>query len=106
MREGEELRFTVSELTYTATSMVKAEPSARVVQARALFVPASAERGATIYTAWASSVAPGGLQCVPTPCEQAGRLAFDCPAPKCEVTGSELELDSLDQAIIGSLRLR
>jgi len=101
-RDGNELRFVLKEATYTATSTTKAAPSARIVQGRAVFVPASAERPASLLTAWAGSAAPS-VQCVPTPCEPEGSLRFDCPAPKCE-TGGELPLDATDLAIVGSLR--
>ena len=103
-----ELNFILSELTYTATSMTAAKPSARLVQARAVFVPATEARGACLYTAWASSYARGGLQCAPTSCEDqcAGKLSCDCPLPRCEATDAELELDALDAAIVRSLSVR
>ena len=105
-RDVNVLRFVLRELTYTATSVTQAQPSARIVQAHALFVPAreSASGEPYLLTAWASSPSAAVL-CTPTPCElEGGRLAFDCPAPRCE-TGGELSLDPTDMAIVTSLRL-
>jgi hypothetical protein len=101
-REDNELRFTVRELTFTATSMTQAEPSARLVQARTIFVPSKEGAGAYLVTSWATSAAVDTV-CAPTPCEcPAGSLTCTCPKPTCE--GSSV--DATDIAIIDSLRLR
>ena len=100
---GRELRFVFSEQTFTATSVTTAAPTARIVQARSIFMPASDQGPAMLLTVWAGSAS--SLQCKPQPCEiEGGSLRFDCPAPVCDV-GGELPLDGTDRAIVESFRV-
>ena len=100
-REGNELHFVVRELTYTPTSMTKAQPSARIVQARSIFLPQTSAQPPCILTAWAGSPAPS-VECIPIACESSN-IQFDCPAPRCEA-GGEPPRDEVDSSIVASLR--
>ena len=83
--------------------MTTAAPTARIVQARSIFMPASDQGPAMLLTVWAGSAS--ALQCKPQPCEiEGGSLRFDCPAPVCDV-GGELPLDGTDRAIVESFRV-
>lgn len=105
-REGNELRFELRELTYAASSVTSAAPTARVVQARTLFVPAAESRDglATLVTAWASSPAAAAVcREVPCDCGERSALACACPPPVCTVDGAGP--DPVDLAIVESLAL-
>ena len=106
-REGDELRFTLTSLTATATSATSSKPSARTVQARAIFVRPSAEASASgvpyLLTAWASSAAATRCEEQPCDCGEGADLRCACPPPVCAVE-SDAPADPTDLAIIDSLR--
>lgn len=108
---GDELRFTLLQLGSTDTGAAVASPSARVVQARSLFLPAERAGGSSyVLTAWASSE-QRAVPCSAVPCEGtggAGALDYSCPPPVCELDGAdgrELAPDPADVAVVESLRL-